>query len=54
MTSLNTEPKETSRDLAKQQQKVIHERLRRKGAPVPPYDFIELIGKGTYGRVYSA
>jgi hypothetical protein len=37
---------------AKKMQKVVEERLTKKGLDVPQYEFLELIGKGAYGRVY--
>ncbi|KAF2436478.1 kinase-like protein [Tothia fuscella] len=39
---------------AKAMQQVVAERLSRKGLDVPPYEFQELIGKGSYGRVYKS
>ena len=36
---------------AKKMQTVVEERLTKKGLDVPPYEFLELIGKGAYGRV---
>ena len=38
---------------AEQQQRVITEKLRKLGLDPPAYQFRELIGKGTYGRVYK-
>jgi protein-serine/threonine kinase len=39
---------------AKQMQELVAERAKRAGdKETPPYDFIELIGKGAYGRVYK-
>jgi protein-serine/threonine kinase len=39
---------------AKQMQELVAERAKRAGdTEPPPYDFIELIGKGAYGRVYK-
>lgn len=38
---------------AKKMQTVVEERLNKKGLTVPPYEFLELIGKGAYGRVYK-
>ena len=38
---------------AKKMQTVVEERLTKKGLDVPPYEFLELIGKGAYGRVYK-
>ena len=34
-------------------QQVVYERASKIGTAVPPYDFIELIGKGSFGRVYK-
>ena len=44
---------ETTR-IAKDQQAAISEKLRRNGLPVPEFTFLELIGKGSYGRVFKA
>ena len=41
-------------EIAKDQERAIHEKLRRNGENIPEYDFLELIGKGTYGRVFKA
>lgn len=38
---------------AQTQEKAIRERLKKDGAAFPPYKFLELIGKGSYGRVYK-
>ncbi|KAF1959032.1 kinase-like protein, partial [Byssothecium circinans] len=38
---------------AKDMQNLVAERVRRSGEEAPPYDFYELIGKGTYGRVFK-
>jgi hypothetical protein len=38
---------------AKDMQRAVAERLTKKGLDVPPYEFQELIGKGSYGRVYK-
>ena len=40
--------------IAKDQEKVIHQKLRRNGDRIPEYEFLELIGKGAYGRVFKA
>jgi len=37
---------------AKDMQQVVLERARRAGMEPPPYEFLELIGKGSFGRVY--
>lgn len=44
---------ETTR-IAREQQAVITEKLKRNGLDFPKYDFQELIGKGAYGRVFKA
>jgi protein-serine/threonine kinase len=38
---------------AKEMQGIIADRSKRLGRDPPPYEFLELIGKGTYGRVYK-
>ena len=38
---------------AEHQQRVIMEKLKRYGLPHTGYKFVELIGKGAYGRVYK-
>ncbi len=39
--------------IAKQQEVAVHEKLKRSGLEVPKYEFLELIGKGAYGRVFK-
>ncbi len=39
--------------LAKDQEAATHTRCERAGADAPPYAFDELIGKGSFGRVYK-
>jgi len=39
---------------AKKMQAVVEEECRKAGRPVPGYDLTELIGKGSFGRVYKA
>ena len=39
---------------AKNTQKAIDERASKRGLDPPPYEFLELIGKGSYGRVYKS
>ena len=38
---------------AKQMEEAVNERAQRMGVPPPNYDFLELIGKGTFGRVFK-
>ena len=38
---------------AQTQERAIRERLKKDGTAFPPYKFLELIGKGSYGRVYK-
>jgi protein-serine/threonine kinase len=38
---------------AKNMEQLINDRCMRKGLDPPDYEFLELIGKGTYGRVYK-
>ena len=40
--------------IAKDQENAIHQKLRRNGDTIPEYEFLELIGKGSYGRVFKA
>ena len=44
---------ETTR-IAQEQEAAIKEKLRRNGLKFPKYEFLELIGKGSYGRVFKA
>ena len=39
--------------LAKQQEKAVAERCQRSNEELPGYTFDELIGKGSFGRVYK-
>jgi hypothetical protein len=50
--TLSKQKTETMR-IAKQQEKAIHEKLLRNNHPIPKYEFLELIGKGAYGRVFK-
>ena len=38
---------------AKDMQKAVEERANRIGVDIPPYEFLELIGKGSFGRVFK-
>ncbi|RMZ83469.1 hypothetical protein DV737_g1616, partial [Chaetothyriales sp. CBS 132003] len=39
--------------LAKSQERAVADKCKRSNQPIPPYKFDELIGKGTFGRVYK-
>lgn len=43
-----------TRKAAQEQQKTIHEKLKKAGTPIPRYEIVDLIGKGSYGKVYLA
>ena len=38
---------------AKDMQKAVLERAQRRGSEAPPYRLLELIGKGSFGRVFK-
>jgi hypothetical protein len=38
---------------AQEFEEIVAEKSRRSGVESPPYDFIELIGKGSFGRVFK-
>ncbi|KAK2749228.1 hypothetical protein FQN57_006844 [Myotisia sp. PD_48] len=48
-----TKQKSEAMRLAREQQYAVTEMCRRAKSDVPPYTFEELIGKGSYGRVYK-
>ena len=48
-----TEHRREAVRLAKAQEKTVVEKCRRSGQPIPGYTFDELIGKGSFGRVYK-
>lgn len=38
---------------ARETQRIVAERAARSGTEPPPYEFLELIGKGSFGRVFK-
>jgi hypothetical protein len=47
----NTKPKMIQ--AAKDMQAVVNDKAKRLGLIPPPYEFLELIGRGTFGRVFK-
>jgi len=52
-SSRKTKQKAEAVKIAKQQETAVHEKLKRSGLEIPKYEFLELIGKGAYGRVFK-
>lgn len=52
-SSRKTKQKAEAVKIAKQQETAVHEKLKRNGLEIPKYEFLELIGKGAYGRVFK-
>jgi len=50
----SAEPLRDSAAKAKQEEQTVRQRLRSIGAKYPPFELLDFIGKGTYGRVYKA
>lgn len=38
---------------AKEMEKAVKDRAQRLGVPPPKYEFLEIIGKGSFGRVFK-
>ena len=49
-----TRQKAETMRIAQEQQAAITEKLKRNNLTFPKYEFLELIGKGAYGRVFKA
>ncbi|KAL9110287.1 MAG: hypothetical protein Q9227_005194 [Pyrenula ochraceoflavens] len=49
-----TEHRKEAIRLAKRQEEAVRKKAEASGTNVPPYEMLELIGKGSYGRVYKA
>ncbi|KAI4252312.1 MAG: hypothetical protein LQ352_004363 [Teloschistes flavicans] len=49
-----TKQKEKTIRIAKEQQQALQARLQKNDIEMPPFEFLELIGKGAFGRVFKA
>lgn len=53
-SNMISKQKERTTIIAKEQQRAIEARLKKNHLEMPPFEFLELIGKGAYGRVFKA
>ncbi len=49
-----TKQKERTMQIAQEQQQALAARLKKNNIEMPPFEFLELIGKGAFGRVFKA
>lgn len=54
MSSVVPPSRKRVEDAAKDAQRAVAAKLKQVKVPMPPFDFLEIIGKGSYGLVYKA